>query len=86
VRLKKRERALERHFEDSTFMALVLAPELLTRRSALREAPARWSAVDLAGHERCGRRLNLAAGLSRKSGARLPLWSDRLMRRIGMRE
>ena len=46
VRLKKRELAMQRSFEDEAFRKFVLSDELLARMPALEETLARWKLAD----------------------------------------
>ena len=47
VRLKKREEAMHRPFDDDAFRAFVLSPELLAKRETLRRALARVEHADV---------------------------------------
>ena len=46
VRLKQRERSLQRSFEDADFKTFVLSDQLLARAAALEETLARWKRAD----------------------------------------
>lgn len=52
VRLKKRELAMGRSFEDADFASFVRSPELLARRTKLARALDDWKRVDVAGISR----------------------------------
>ena len=52
VRLKKREAAMRRPFEDSEFKTFVLSDALLERAAALTETLAKWKSADVAGAAR----------------------------------
>jgi hypothetical protein len=47
VRLKKRELLMHRPFEDDTFRAFVLSPELVAKREVLARTLAAWRAADM---------------------------------------
>jgi hypothetical protein len=47
VRLKAREHAMQRPFEDDAFRTFVMSDELLARRDVLRKTLAEWSHADL---------------------------------------
>jgi hypothetical protein len=51
-RLKEREAAMQRPFDDASFRDFVLSADLLERRRALRRTLGQWRAVDLAGPAR----------------------------------
>lgn len=52
IRLKKREAAIRRPFEDSEFKAFVLSDALASRAPALTETLARWKSADATGAAR----------------------------------
>ena len=52
VRLKKREAAMRRPFEDSEFKTFVLSDALLERAAALAETLAKWKSADVTGAAR----------------------------------
>jgi hypothetical protein len=47
VRLQKRERAMNRPFEDADFRTFVMSPELLAKREVLAKTVADWERADL---------------------------------------
>src|SRR5262245_5696839 len=47
VRLKQRETAMKRSFEDDEFKTFVISPELLQRAKALEETLAKWKRADI---------------------------------------
>lgn len=47
VRLKKRELAMQRSFEDEDFRKFVMSPDLAARRAALAQTLAQWKTADI---------------------------------------
>src|SRR5215472_471259 len=46
-RLKKREQAMQRPFEDAAFKDFVLSPQLLSRAALLRQTLVKWKHADM---------------------------------------